>query len=75
MLQAIEECERSSGCKLNWSYVQDNRIGDHIWWISSMAKFQSHYPQWRHSYNLAAILYEIHDAVRDTQFAQVQSGV
>ncbi|MEO7318683.1 MAG: NAD-dependent epimerase/dehydratase family protein, partial [Chthoniobacteraceae bacterium] len=44
MLEAIEVCEELSGRKLDWSYVEDNRIGDHIWWISDVAKFQSHFP-------------------------------
>jgi CDP-paratose 2-epimerase len=64
MLQAIEACERISGRKLNWTYVEDNRIGDHIWWISNVAKFQSHYPHWQYRYNLEAILQEIYDAVQ-----------
>jgi CDP-paratose 2-epimerase len=63
MLQAIEACEEISGRKLDWTYVEDNRIGDHIWWISNVAKFQSHYPQWRYRYDLRGILNEIHDAV------------
>ena len=63
MLQAIEACEKISGRKLNWEYVEDNRIGDHIWWISSVAKFQSHYPQWQYRFDLQAILQEIHAAV------------
>ena len=44
MLEAIELCEQISGRKLKWTYVEDNRIGDHIWWISDVRKFQSHYP-------------------------------
>jgi CDP-paratose 2-epimerase len=62
MLEAIELCERISGKKLSWSYVEDNRIGDHIWWISDVRKFQGHYPQWKYRYDLAGILKEIHAA-------------
>jgi len=35
MLEAIDECERISGKKLKWTYVEDNRIGDHIWWSAT----------------------------------------
>ncbi len=63
MLQAIEACEKISGRKLNWTYVEDNRIGDHIWWVSNVNKFRSHYPQWNYRYDLNAILREIHEAV------------
>jgi CDP-paratose 2-epimerase len=63
MLQAIADCERISGKKLAWTYVEDNRIGDHIWWISDVRKFQRDYPGWRYKYDLEAILREIHGAV------------
>jgi CDP-paratose 2-epimerase len=64
MLEAIKACEKLTGRQMQWSYVEDNRVGDHIWWISDVAKFQSHYPQWRYRYDLDGILAEIHDAVR-----------
>jgi len=63
MLQAIAECERISGRQLAWTYVEDNRIGDHMWWISDVRKFQQHYPQWRYKYDLNAILREIYAAL------------
>jgi CDP-paratose 2-epimerase len=65
MLQAIGACERISGRQLNWTYVEDNRIGDHIWWVSDVRKFQGHYPGWRYRYDLEGILREIHQATRD----------
>ncbi len=64
MLEAIELSEQISGRKLTWSYEEDNRIGDHIWWISDVRKFQRHYPGWRFRYNLREILEEIHAAVK-----------
>lgn len=63
MLESIAFCEEISGRKLDWTYVEDNRIGDHIWWVSDVRKFQSHYPTWRYSYDMKAILQEIHQAV------------
>ncbi len=62
MLEAIELCQEISGRKLNWTYVEDNRSGDHIWWISDVRKFQNHYPRWRYRYDLTGILKEIHAA-------------
>ena len=62
MLEAIDLCEQISGRKLKWTYVEDNRIGDHIWWISDVRKFQSHYPNWKFRYGLKEILEEIHAA-------------
>ena len=62
MLEAIELCEEISGKKLEYSYVEDNRIGDHIWWVSDVRKFQSHFPAWQYRYGIPEILREIHDA-------------
>lgn len=60
MLEAIQICEEISGNKLNWTYVEQNRIGDHIWWISDNGKFSSHYPNWKMKYNVRQILEEIY---------------
>jgi len=62
MLEAIECCEAISGRRLSWTYVEDHRIGDHIWYISDVRRFQSHYPGWRYRYGLEDILREIHAA-------------
>jgi CDP-paratose 2-epimerase len=67
MLEAIDLCQEISGLKLDWTYVEDNRIGDHIWWISDVRKFQSHYPSWRYRYDIRGILQEIHAALVDTR--------
>ena len=63
MLEAIALCEEISGQKLSWEYVEDNRIGDHIWWISDVRKFRDHYPEWNFRYGLQEILEEIHAAI------------
>jgi len=62
MLEAIALCEEISGEKLDYSYVEDNRIGDHIWWVSDVRNFQSHFPAWKYRYGLREILEEIHAA-------------
>ncbi|HEY0368555.1 MAG TPA: NAD-dependent epimerase/dehydratase family protein [Chthoniobacterales bacterium] len=67
MREAIQLCEEISGRRLTWEYVEDNRIGDHIWWISDVRKFQQHYPKWKFRYGLREILEEIHAAVVATE--------
>jgi len=59
MLEAIELCQRITGKTLSWSYREDNRSGDHIWWISDTRRFASHFPQWRLTYDVPMILEEI----------------
>jgi CDP-paratose 2-epimerase len=62
MLEAIKLCQEMSGRKLDWTYLEDNRSGDHIWYISDVRKFQTHYPRWRYRYDLRAMLEEIRAA-------------
>jgi CDP-paratose 2-epimerase len=59
IVEAISEIERLSGKKLNWKYVDQNRTGDHICYISNLAKFKSHYPNWRITIPLDEILSQI----------------
>ena len=61
ILEAIEICERISGKKLNFEYIDKNRIGDHIWWISDVSKFKSHYPNWNYKYNTEDTIKEIYE--------------
>lgn len=62
MLEAIELTEQTIGKKLVWSYDERARLGDHIWWISDISKFQSHYPDWRILHDVPAIIDAIADA-------------
>jgi CDP-paratose 2-epimerase len=59
MLEAIALCEEITGKKLNYNYDETNRSGDHIWYISDVSKFQSHYPGWNYQYDLRTIVKEI----------------
>jgi len=63
MLEAIALFERATGKQMNWTYSDDNRTGDHIWWISDTRKFESHYPLWRRRVTLEETVLEIVDAV------------
>ena len=61
MLEAIAKIEQMTGKKLNWNYVDENRKGDHICYISNLAKFRSHYPNWSITISLDEILRQIID--------------
>lgn len=60
MLEAIHMVEELVGEKMNWSYEDSNRVGDHKWWISDVRKFQSHYPSWNYAYDIKSLMREIH---------------
>ena len=57
--EAIKKIEHITGKKAKIKYNSKNRIGDHIWYISDVSKFQSHYPQWKYTYREDQILEEL----------------
>ena len=61
MMEAIALCENITGNQFNWKYVEENRVGDHIWWISDLTHFQEHYPNWRQQFDVPSILEEIYE--------------
>jgi len=65
MLEAIAICEELTGRPMNWSYIEENRTGDHIWWISDTRRFQSDYPEWRYTYDVRTIIEEILEGMRE----------
>jgi len=67
MLEAIARIEQLAGRKLDWHYVEEARKGDHICYISNLRKFQTHYPKWKITRGLDAILEEMVAAQRTQQ--------
>jgi CDP-paratose 2-epimerase len=65
MLEAIELCPALTGYELNWQYAADNRKGDHIWYVSDLSKFMSHYPNWTVKHTIPDILREIYERNAD----------
>jgi CDP-paratose 2-epimerase len=54
---------------MKFTYVDQNREGDHICYISDLSKMQSHYPDWKITLGLDVIFKEIHDAWLERSFA------
>ena len=46
ILEAFEIASRYSGQKQVYTYIEENRIGDHICYYSDLRKIRSHYPEW-----------------------------
>ncbi len=61
MAEAISLCEEITGNAFRWEYCEENRRGDHIWWISDLTHFQEHYPEWKIRYGVPEILREIYE--------------
>ncbi len=66
MLEAIEISERVTGRTMKWTYDEQARTGDHIWWISDLSAFQADYPNWKLRYNVESIIEEIYEKNADT---------
>ena len=64
MREAIDLCEEIAGRKLDWTYADKNRIGDHVWWISDISGFQRDYPEFRLEFDIRTTLAEILDVGR-----------
>jgi CDP-paratose 2-epimerase len=62
MLEAITLVQDLTGRRLDWVYSDANRAGDHIWWVSDLRRFSSHYPGWTLRYDLKRTLREMVDA-------------
>ena len=62
ILEAIDICQKLSGKKLNYEYIDNNRIGDHIWWISDVSKFKSHYTSWDYKFGIEETIKQIYEA-------------
>jgi CDP-paratose 2-epimerase len=62
VLEAFDRVEQLTGKTMNYEYIDKNREGDHICYISSLTRFKSHYPQWEITKSLDDIFREIANA-------------
>ena len=69
MLEAIEIAQHLSGSELDYTLADEARVGDHIWWISDVRKFQAHYPEWEYTYDIERTLEEMVEATREREEA------
>ena len=61
VLEIINFLKKEFNLELNYSYSDENRIGDHICYYSDMGKFKNHYPAWKITKDLREIIREIID--------------
>ena len=59
ILEAFDRVEALTGVKMNYEYVEQNREGDHICYISDLRRIKSHYPIWDISKSLDDIFAEV----------------
>jgi CDP-paratose 2-epimerase len=59
ILEAFVLAAEVSGRKQVWTYVESNRIGDHICYYSDLTKMKTHYPGWGITKSLKQTVAEI----------------
>ena len=59
ILEAISEIEHIVKIKIKRKFIKQNRIGDHIWYITDNKKFKKDYPNWKQKYNTKKIIKEL----------------
>jgi len=62
ILEAFALVEQMTGKKMYFEYVDKNREGDHICYITNLARLRSHYSEWEITKSLTAIIGETVDA-------------
>jgi CDP-paratose 2-epimerase len=62
ILEAFALTERYTGRKQVHTYVEQNRIGDHICYYSDLRKMRSHYPNWDITISLEDTIREVVEA-------------
>lgn len=59
LLEAIKKLEKRLHKKAVYEFKESARVGDHIWYISNISKFKTHYPEWNFGYDTDAIIEEM----------------
>ena len=59
IIEALELVEKISNIKIKKKIIKENRLGDHIWYISNTSKFKKDYPNWKQKFNTKKIIEEL----------------
>jgi CDP-paratose 2-epimerase len=63
ILEAFDRIADLSGTKMRYEYLEKNREGDHICYLSDLTKMRAHYPGWDVTKDLDTVFREIHQSV------------
>jgi CDP-paratose 2-epimerase len=62
ILEAFDLVSSLTGRRMKYEYLNTPRRGDHICYISNLAKIKSHYPGWEITKDLRSIIHEINES-------------
>ena len=63
VIEALNYLEKKTGIKIKKNYINKNRVGDHIWYITNNLKFKNDYPKWKQKYNIKKIIDELIESI------------
>ncbi|MDC0642796.1 NAD-dependent epimerase/dehydratase family protein [Candidatus Pelagibacter sp.] len=61
IIEALNDVELILNIKIKRKFISQNRVGDHIWYITNNNKFKKDYPNWKQQYNTKKIITELID--------------
>ena len=61
IIEALNMVENIAGIKIKKKILKQNRVGDHIWYISNTKKFKKKYPNWKQKFSTRRIITELID--------------
>ena len=56
IIEALNMVENIAGIKIKKKILKQNRVGDHIWYISNTKKFKKKYPNWKQKFSTRRII-------------------
>jgi len=59
ILEAIKEIEELTNIRIKKKIIKQNRVGDHVWYITNNKKFKRDYPGWKQKYTTKKIIKEL----------------
>jgi len=59
VLEALDIVEKLKNINIKKKIIKENRVGDHIWYVSNTKKFKKDYPKWKQKYNTKKIIEEL----------------
>jgi len=59
IIEALNIVEKNTKIRIKKIVKKQNRVGDHIWYISNMKKFKKHYPKWKQNFSTNKIIEEL----------------
>jgi CDP-paratose 2-epimerase len=59
ILEALEMIENIKNISIKKKLIKENRVGDHIWYVSNTQKFKKDYPNWKQKFNTRKIIEEL----------------